>query len=118
MTQTQSDDLVTRLRAALVETGREAGALLADDVSSDFLMYVPGEVRGRLIKQQNKLDEAAAEIQRLQAQVAVAREALRPFARQNPHKREEGCAGILVPATISNVRDARAALASIEGAAG
>ncbi|KQM58805.1 MULTISPECIES: hypothetical protein [unclassified Sphingomonas] len=45
-----TDDLVGRHRAALIEAGREAGAFLADDVSDDFLLYVPGEVKGRIAK--------------------------------------------------------------------
>ena len=45
-----TDDIVGRQRAALIEAGREAGAFLADDVSDDFLLYVPGEVKGRIAK--------------------------------------------------------------------
>lgn len=41
---------VERLRGALIEAGREAGAFLADNVTNDFLMYVPGEVKGVLAK--------------------------------------------------------------------
>lgn len=36
---------VGRLRAALIVSGRNAGASLADNVSTDFLMRVPEEVR-------------------------------------------------------------------------
>jgi hypothetical protein len=43
-------------------------------------------------------------------------EALRPFARQNPHKSEDGSAGILVPATVADVRRARQALRLHEAA--
>lgn len=32
------------LRNALIQCGRSVGGLLADDVSSEFLMNVPGEV--------------------------------------------------------------------------
>lgn len=38
------------------------------------------------------------------------REALEPFARQRPHKNECGSAGILVPATVADVRLARSLL--------
>lgn len=34
-----------RLRAALIESGRNVGAILKETVSTDFLMDVPGEVR-------------------------------------------------------------------------
>lgn len=36
---------ISRLRKALIETGRAVGAGLADDVSTDFLMLIPEEVR-------------------------------------------------------------------------
>lgn len=36
---------VDRLRAALIASGRNTGALLVDNVSTDFLMHVPEEVR-------------------------------------------------------------------------
>jgi hypothetical protein len=36
---------IERLRGALIQAGRNAGAGLADDVSTDFLMHVPEEVR-------------------------------------------------------------------------
>lgn len=39
---------IEALRKALIEAGRNAGALLADDVSDEFLVYVPGEVKGRI----------------------------------------------------------------------
>lgn len=39
---------IERLRVALIETGRELGCLLADDVSTDFLTYVPGEARAKM----------------------------------------------------------------------
>jgi len=38
-------------------------------------------------------------------------EALRPFARQRPHKSEAGEHGILVPATVADVRRAHDVLA-------
>lgn len=44
----EAADEIKRLRAALIECGRAAGAHLADDVSTDFLMHVPGEVRAKL----------------------------------------------------------------------
>ena len=40
-------------------------------------------------------------------------EALEPFARQNPHKNEDGSHGILVPATVADVRRARSTLLSM-----
>ncbi|MCX5516174.1 hypothetical protein C3941_19480 [Kaistia algarum] len=36
---------LSRLRAALIEAGREAGAGLSDSVSTDFLMGVPNEIK-------------------------------------------------------------------------
>jgi len=39
---------VERLRKALIESGRNGGALLADDVSTDFLMHVPEQIRLRI----------------------------------------------------------------------
>jgi hypothetical protein len=39
---------MARLRAALIEAGRNAGCLLSDDVSTDFLMHVPEEIRLKL----------------------------------------------------------------------
>src|SRR5690606_29466415 len=39
---------IEALRKALIDAGRNAGALLADDVSDEFLAYVPGEVKGRI----------------------------------------------------------------------
>jgi len=36
------------LRTALIECGRAAGCILADEVSNDFLMLVPAEVKARL----------------------------------------------------------------------
>lgn len=48
------------LRAALIEAGREAGAQLTDDVSEQLLLYVPGEVRGRVIKLNKRIDELEA----------------------------------------------------------
>jgi hypothetical protein len=57
---------VERLRTALIEAGRSAGALLADEVSTDFLMLIPDEVKAALTRQQIQLEEL--------------REALEPFA--------------------------------------
>ncbi len=37
-----------RLRAALIQSGRAAGAGLSDIVSTEFLMLVPGEVEARI----------------------------------------------------------------------
>lgn len=39
---------IGRLRAALIDCGRQAGCLLADEVSTDFLMGVPDELRAKL----------------------------------------------------------------------
>lgn len=39
------EEEIGRLRAALIECGRAAGAPMTDDVSTDFLMHVPAEVR-------------------------------------------------------------------------
>jgi hypothetical protein len=39
---------VERLRDALIRCGRAAGALLADNVSTEFLMLVPAEVEARI----------------------------------------------------------------------
>lgn len=36
------------LRVALIQAGRHAGVVLADNVSSDFLRHVPDEVAGRI----------------------------------------------------------------------
>src|SRR5690606_26671261 len=41
-------DRIEALRKTLIDAGRNAGALLADDVSDEFLAYVPGEVKGRI----------------------------------------------------------------------
>ncbi len=39
---------IARLREALIACGRRAGALLADDVSTAFLMLVPAEVEAKI----------------------------------------------------------------------
>jgi hypothetical protein len=50
-TQPPSSDIEAerdRLREALIECGRAAGAFLADNVSTEFLMLVPAEVHARI----------------------------------------------------------------------
>ncbi len=71
------------------------------------------------------MDEAAAEIEALRAREAelqrridVAVTALEPFTRQRPHKNEDGESGVLVPATIADIRVAQQFLASIRGETG
>jgi len=39
---------IERLRAALIECGQAAGCLLSPEVSTDFLMGVPAEVRAKM----------------------------------------------------------------------
>jgi hypothetical protein len=39
---------IARLRDALIRCGRMAGAILSDDVSTEFLMLVPAEVEARI----------------------------------------------------------------------
>ena len=51
---TKDEELIEQLRAALIACGRHAGAMLADDVSSDFLMLVPEEVRLKLAASQTE----------------------------------------------------------------
>jgi len=41
-------DEIERLRGALIECGQAAGCLLAQEVSTDFLMGVPAEVRAKM----------------------------------------------------------------------
>lgn len=57
---------IERLRSALIQCGREAGCFLADNVSTDFLMFVPAEVRARLSAleplPQTDLEQRAREI--------------------------------------------------------
>lgn len=45
---TEKDEEIERLREALIDCGRIARAFVADDVSADFLMTVPAEVRARI----------------------------------------------------------------------
>lgn len=42
------DAEIARLRGALIEAGRAAGAFIDDTVSDNFLLLVPGEVQARL----------------------------------------------------------------------
>jgi hypothetical protein len=42
------DAEIERLRGYLIQAGREAGALLADDVSTEFLRHVPDEIKLKL----------------------------------------------------------------------
>jgi hypothetical protein len=46
------------LRAALIQAGRAAGAILADTVSTDFLLLVPAEVQARLAAVEAERDAA------------------------------------------------------------
>jgi hypothetical protein len=39
-----------RLRAAMIRSGRAVGCLLADNVSTEFLLLVPAEIEARLAK--------------------------------------------------------------------
>lgn len=50
MASALSPSHVEKLRRALIECGRAAGALLSDQVSNEFLLLVPEEVRARLAK--------------------------------------------------------------------
>lgn len=47
------------MRGALIEAGRAAGAFLSNEVSDDFLMLVPGEVKAKL----EALEARVAEIE-------------------------------------------------------
>ena len=46
-TEVQSREIAA-LREALIETGRHAGAVLSDDVSTEFLLLIPNEVKLKL----------------------------------------------------------------------
>lgn len=124
MTQTQSDDLVTRLlpcpfcdqQPAIETRGKDLIVFRCPESSpcygSGLAVYGQSSRREEAVCAWNTRPEAAAEIQRLQAQVAVAREALRPFARVLDDRVSVFEPGV----TVENYRAARAALASIEGA--
>jgi len=59
------DDLVAdneRLRSALIQCGRAAGAGLADTVSADFLMLVPGEVEAKIERLRARVAELEATV--------------------------------------------------------
>ena len=52
-------------------------------------------------------------VKHLLGRISELETALRPFARQRPHKNEPGAHGILVPATVADVRAAQQALAKV-----
>jgi len=62
MNETNRDNIIdlmnanARLRQALIECGRAAGAFLSDDVSTDFLLQVPDEVRLKFEELTNKVN--------------------------------------------------------------
>lgn len=59
----QLDAEIARLRNALIESGRAAGAILADDVSTDFLMLIPVEVKAKLAAHRMAAERAVVEWQ-------------------------------------------------------
>jgi hypothetical protein len=73
MTDPKTVTVQERLREALIRSGRAAGALLADNVSDDFLMLVPGEIEARIAALQSERASMEGEIERL-------REAVEPLA--------------------------------------
>ena len=48
---------ISRLREYLLAAGRNAGCLLADDVSDEFLRHVPGEVKVAIEKAKESTQE-------------------------------------------------------------
>lgn len=58
-----------RLRQALLQSGRAVGALLADGVSSDFLMRVPEEARLRVERLQRDLENVRSDVRDWVAEV-------------------------------------------------
>lgn len=54
---------IARLRGALIQCGRSCNAILADDVSTDFLMLVPAEVGARIQRLSDERDEARAALE-------------------------------------------------------
>lgn len=53
---------IARLRAALINAGRAAGAQMTDDVSTDFLMHVPDEIESRLSKPLSNAQSAPSQL--------------------------------------------------------
>ena len=53
--------VVQDLRCALIECGRAAGAFLTDEVSNEFLMLVPGEVKAKIEADRIKATSEAIE---------------------------------------------------------
>ena len=58
---------VAKLREALMRCGRAAGAFLADDVSTEFLLLVPSEVEIRLASQDAPSAPPSDEVERIVA---------------------------------------------------
>lgn len=64
-----TNDLVATLRKLLIEAGRNAGALLSDDVSDSFLQHIPHEVAGRIAKLEKQSDGILADWREYEAEV-------------------------------------------------
>lgn len=94
-----SDDLLALegLRKALIACGRLAGAALSDDVSTDFLLHVPEEVRLKIDRLQSELTQVAeardyyadlyaqrcGRVAKLEGELTRAREDLEWFSEQH-----------------------------------
>jgi hypothetical protein len=98
---TQPHPLPSSIRIGVHESGAAGTTLTSNEVATLRQSEHSWKINYRATMDVNA---------QLRAENAVLRHALEPFTRVRPHKSEKGNSGILIPATIAEVRCARAAL--------